>query len=154
MRPPEGGTPVLQGLVSKAGPATACIELVEEDRTKLVMSEIILSEIKNVISRTNLKKLSPYLTDEKAAGLIDLILEKAEFIENVAPHFSYSRDPSDVPYLNLAIETGASFLVARDRDLLDLMTDHTHDAKEFRQRFRHMKILGPVEFLRIVRARR
>ena len=115
------------------------------------MSEAILSEIKDVISRNDLKKLSPYLTDEKAEALIDLILEKAEFVEDVPHHFTYARDKSDEPYLNLAIETGAGFLVARDRDLLDLMTDHTAEAKEFRQRFRQLKIVDPVEFLQIIR---
>ena len=104
-----------------------------------------------MISRTDLKKLSPYLTDEKAKALVNLILEKAEFVENVEAHFNYSRDPSDEPYLNLAIQTGAGFLVARDPDLLDLASSHSDEAKEFRRRFRKLKIVGPVEFLRIMR---
>ena len=137
--------------MSKAGPATACIELIEDNRIRLVMSEAILSEIKDVISRNDLKKLSPYLTDEKAEALIDLILEKAEFVEDVERRFTYSRDESDEPYLNLAIQTRAVFLVARDRDLLDLMTGSTAEAKEFRQRFRQLKIVDPVEFLQIIR---
>lgn len=137
--------------MSKAGPATAYIELIEDNRIRLVMSEAILSEIKDVISRNDLKKLSPYLTDEKAEALIDLILEKAEFVEDVERRFTYSRDESDEPYLNLAIQTRAVFLVARDRDLLDLATDHTDEAKEFRRNYRHLRIIEPVEFLRIVR---
>lgn len=141
----------LQGLMSKAGPAKACLELVENNRLRLVMSEAILAEIKDVISRPELRKLSPYLTDEKAEALINLILEKAEFVEDVGQHFTYLRDQTDEPYLNLAIETRAAFLIARDRDLLNLMTDHTDEAKEFRQRFRHLKVVDPVKFLRIVR---
>ena len=141
----------LQGLMSKTGPAKAYLELVENNDVRLVMSEAILAEIKDVISRTHLKKLSRYLTDEKAEALIDLILEKAEFVENVGQHFIYPRDKTDEPYLNLAIETGAGFLIARDRDLLNLMTDHSDEAKEFRQRFRRLKIVSPAEFLRIVR---
>lgn len=143
----------LQGLMSKAGPAAACIELVEDNQIRLVMCESILSEITDVILRTDLKTLSPYLTDEKAEALVNLILEKAEFVENVETQFTYSRDPSDEPYLNLAIQTGANFLVARDRDLLDLASSHSDEAKEFRRRFRKLKIVGPVEFLRIVRGR-
>jgi len=79
--------------------------------------------------------------------LIELILERAEFVENVLPHFSYSRDSNDDPYLNLAIETEAVFLVSRDNDLLDLMTDFIDEAKDFRRRYRWVKILNPVEFL-------
>lgn len=141
----------LQGLLSKAGPAVACLEIVEQDRVRLMMSEAILTEIKDVLSRPRLRESNPNLTDEKVENLIYLILEKAEFIENVPPHFSYSRDPNDEPYLNLAIEAEAVFLVSRDNDLLDLMTDFTDEAKDFRRRYRRIKILNPAEFLKEMR---
>lgn len=141
----------LQSLLSKGGPAKACIELVENNKLKLVMSEVILAEIKDVISRDELKKLSPFLTDEKAEALINLLLEKSEFVENVPQHLNHLRDKSDEPYLNLAIETGSEFLITRDRDLLDLMTSYTDEAKDFRQKFRDLKIVNPVEFLKIMR---
>ena len=57
--------------------------------------------------------------------------------------FVLSRDPKDEPYLNLAIATDASYLVSRDNDLLDLMTD-----SEFRTQHPDLKILDPVAFLR------
>lgn len=99
----------LQGLLSKASPAVACLEIVEQDRIRLVMSEAVLAEIKDVLSRPRIRERNPGLTDEKVENLIDLILERAEFVENVPLHFSYSRDPNDEPYLNLAIETEAVF---------------------------------------------
>ncbi len=52
------------------------------------------------------------------------------------------------PYLNIAVETEAVFLVSRDNDLLDLMTDFTDEAKDFRRRYRLVNILNPVEFLK------
>lgn len=137
--------------MSKAGPAAACLELIGKDRVRLVMSEAILTEVKDVLYRTDIRKLSPDLSDEKIEGFIELIHEKAEFVEYVPPHFSYLRDTSDEPYLNLAIETKAAFLVSRDNDLRDLMTGHTAEAKEFRQKFRHLKVVEPVEFLRLIR---
>ena len=137
----------LQGLLSKVGPAIACLELIEQDRVRLVMSEAVLAEIKDVLSRPRLRERNPNLTDEKVENLIDLILERAEFVRNVPPHFTYSRDPNDEPYLNLAIETEALFLVSRDNDLLDLMTDFTMEAKDFRRRWHRLKILNPAEFL-------
>lgn len=137
--------------MAKDGPATACLELIEQDRIRLVMSEAILAEIKDVFSRDDIRKLSLYFTDEKIENLIDLILEKTEFVKDVPQHFSYSRDTSDEPYLNLAIQTVAVFLVTRDNDLLDLMTGFSTDAKEFRQRFKHLAIVNPVEFLHIIK---
>ena len=68
-------------------------------------------------------------------------------------NFSYPGDPDDEPYINLAITADADFIVTRDKDLLDLMTSYTDDGKEFRQRFRPLKIIEPLESLKIVRER-
>jgi predicted nucleic acid-binding protein len=45
--------------------------------------------------------------------------------------------------INLAIEVSATFLISRDKDLLDLIGD-----PDFRQRFPHLTILDPPAFLR------
>ena len=87
---------------------------------------------------------------KKSNNLIEMLLEKGEFIKNVPQHFKYSRDPNDEPYINLAIEANAVFLVSRDNDLLDLMTGYTDECKDFRRRFRNLKIVNPVEFLEVV----
>ena len=52
-------------------------------------------------------------------------------------------DPKDAPYVNLALATRATFLVSRDKDLLDLMKD-----AGFRERYPALVILDPAEFLR------
>lgn len=90
------------------------------------------------------------LTDEKVEKLIETLLEKSEFIRKVPPHFNYPRDPNDEPYINLAIEANAVFLISRDNDLLDLMTGFSDECKDFRRRFRKLKIVNPVEFLAII----
>lgn len=140
----------LQGLLSKSGPAVRCLELVEEDRIRLVISEEILAEIKDVLSRPRLREKNPALTDEKVENLLEMLFEKAEFVESVPGCFIYLRDPDDESYLNLAAETEAEYLVSRDKDLLDIMTAYTDEAKDFRRRFRHIKIVDPVEFLKII----
>ena len=68
-------------------------------------------------------------------------------IRDVPRVFEYLRDPEDEPYLNLAISAKAAFLVSRDRDLLDLMTRHDTESKQFRQRFRFLKVIKPIDFL-------
>lgn len=140
----------LQGLISKSGPAVACLELIEQEKIKLVISEDILAEIKDVLSRPRLRDRNPDLTDEKVEQLIEMLLEKGEFFEDVPQHFEFSRDRNDEPYINLAIEADAVFLVSRDNDLLDLMTGYTDECKDFRRRFRELKIVNPVEFLEII----
>lgn len=137
----------LQGLISKSGPAVACLELAEQEKIKLVVSEEILAEIKDVLSRMHLRERNPNLTDEKVESLIEVLLEKGEFVEKVPRHFAYSRNPNDEPYINLAVEANAVFLVSRDKDLLDLMTGYTDECKDFHRRFRGLKIVNPLEFL-------
>ena len=56
------------------------------------------------------------------------------------------RDPKDEPYVNLAIERAARFIVSRDADLLDLMEDEM-----FRKRYPGITVLDPVAFLTEVR---
>lgn len=140
----------LQGLISKSGPAVACLELVQEGKIKLVMSEETLAEIKDVLFRPHLRMRNADLTDEKVEKLIAMLLEKGDYIKKVPPHFTYSRDPNDEPYINLAIEANALFVVSRDNDLLDLMTSYTDECKDFRRKFRKLKVVNPVRFLEII----
>ena len=64
------------------------------------------------------------------------VLKKAVFIKIVPAGFKYSRDPKDEKYINLAIEVEADYVISRDKDLLDLMTDISVKGKEFRQKSR------------------
>jgi predicted nucleic acid-binding protein len=77
------------------------------------------------------------------------VKEKAVILKSVPSVFSYSRDPKDEKYVNLAVEAEAEYIVSRDNDLMDLMTGYTDECKDFRRRFRKLKIVNPVEFLAI-----
>ncbi|MCI0485663.1 MAG: putative toxin-antitoxin system toxin component, PIN family [Blastocatellia bacterium] len=138
----------LQSLIKEANPAVACLELFEKGDIKLFISDEILVEICDVLTRPKLQARYPLLTNERAGKLIEILREKAEFIENVPRKFTYPRDPKDEPYINLAIAANADYIVSRDKDLLDLMTGHTKECKEFRQRFRRLKVIEPQEFLK------
>ncbi|MCI0389354.1 MAG: hypothetical protein MOB07_11405 [Acidobacteria bacterium] len=54
----------------------------------------------------------------------------------------------DEQYVNLAGAVDAHYLVSRDKDLLDLNTGHSVECKEFRQRFRPLKVIQPLDLLR------
>ncbi len=60
------------------------------------------------------------------------------------------RDPKDEKYINLAAAAGAAYIISRDTDLLDLMTGFDEESKNFRQKFRLLKVIEPLEFLKIV----
>ncbi len=110
----------------------------------------IISEIRNVLSRPKILSKNPHLSDEYVEIFLTRVLKKAVSIKSISPKFKYSRDPKDEKYLNLALEVEADYIVSRDKDLLDLMTDTNVEAKEFRQKSRPLKIVPPIEFLQIL----
>jgi putative PIN family toxin of toxin-antitoxin system len=140
----------LQGVIKEKGPAVDCLELFERDEIELFISDEVLNEVRDVLSRPMLQKKFPLLTDERADRLVETLLRQATLIDPVPHKFSYSRDPRDEPYINLAAAAKADFIVSRDNDLLDLMTGITVECKEFRQRFRPLKVINSVDFLKEV----
>lgn len=132
----------LQGAARPNGPARACLRLVDEAKVTLCISADVLAELRDVLTRPKMRKKFPLLTQEWVDEFIQNVESKAVLVPGVPKVFSLDRDPKDEPYLNLAIATGSKFLVSRDKDLLDLMTD-----EDFRQRFSTLTILDPVAFL-------
>ncbi|MBA4121881.1 MAG: putative toxin-antitoxin system toxin component, PIN family [Acidobacteria bacterium] len=143
----------LQGLIKERGEAVNCLEAFENGAIQLFVSEEILREIADVLTRPKLQGKFSLLTTERAEKLLQTLRQKATFIKNAPQSFNYSRDPKDEKYINLAVFAKVAFLVSRDNDLLDLMTDFTDEAKEFRQRFRQLKVIEPQEFLQIIKTK-
>ncbi len=140
----------LQGLISESGVAVNCFELFENGIVELFVSEEVLAEIQDVITRPKLQAKYSRLTDERVEKLVEVLRTKATLIKNVSSVFNYARDPKDEKYINLAVAAGAEYIISRDTDLLDLMTGYDNESKEFRQKFRLLKIIQPLEFLKIV----
>jgi putative PIN family toxin of toxin-antitoxin system len=142
---------LLQAIARKTGPAAACLRLAEQSFVQLHLSEEILTELSKVLNRPKIRTRYPELTDEDVAEFLKGLRSIATVVRDVPKTFGYERDLDDEPYLNLAIARKVDYLVSRDRDLLDLMTGHTDECKEFRQRFRLLKVIGPIDFLKQVR---
>ena len=139
---------MLQGILSTEGPAGACIQLLSDDRFQLITTDAIIVEIRSVITRPKLVTKYVELRGEQPARVLKEISEKALLVEHPRQIFHLDRDVSDEIFLNLAIETGADFLVSRDRDLLDLRDD-----PKFSSQFSRLKIVSPVGFLEAVRTK-
>ena len=140
----------LQAFVSGKGTAGKCRKLVDEGVVELYISREILSEVRDVLTRPELQSKFPHATLEAVNAFLEDIREKAIFVRSTKRQFEFERDKKDEPYLNLAFEIKADYIVSWDKDLLDLMTDFTTQAKEFRQKFHPLKIVKPTEFLRII----
>ena len=138
----------LQATANENSPAATALDLLDTGDIKLYVSEPVLQELRKVLNRSELRAALPQITDVRVEALFRRLNKKATMVRHVPRAFEYSRDPADGPYLNLAITAKAAFLVSRDRDLLDLMTGHDAESKQFRQRFRFLKVMKPVDFLK------
>ena len=122
----------------------------ESGLIQLFVSREILTEVEDVLNRPEIRAHFPDLSDEIVGAFLKRLQKLSVLVRLVPKKFSYPRDEDDEPYINLAVAAGANFIVSRDRDLLDLMTGHTQEDKEFRQRFRSLRVVEPAEFLKLV----
>ena len=137
----------LQAAANRKSPAARALNLLDTGEIRLFVSKQILKEVREVISRPEVRQCLPGITDDGVEAIFDRLRKRAVLVRQVPKVFSYPRDPKDEPYINLAVAAKAVYLVSRDNDLLDLMRWDTEDGREFQRRFRHLRIVDPVTFL-------
>ncbi|MEP7337103.1 MAG: putative toxin-antitoxin system toxin component, PIN family [Acidobacteriota bacterium] len=137
----------VQMLLTPGGSAAACKTLVENGEVILFVSKEILAEVLDVLSRPRFKQLIPDLTPERIEAFIEEITSIAVLIANVPEEFRYERDPEDEPYINLALVTGAKYIVSFDKDLLDLVNPAVEQSREFQRRYPMLRVITPVVLL-------
>ena len=140
---------LIQATANIRNSASTCFRLVEAKVVNLFVSENTLQELEEVLNRDYIKEYFKY-TDKVIKEFLDKVRNVAVIVKNVPKVFSLPRDVDDEEYLNLAAEVEALYLVPRDNDLLDLMTGYDVESKQFRQKTRPLKIVEPLEFLKIV----
>jgi uncharacterized protein len=133
----------VQAIARPTGPAARLyIDFVEGGRFVLYVSNAIIQEVRNVLSRPRIRAKNPTITDTTVEQFCKRVRQVAERIDPVPTSFTLARDPDDEPYLNLAIAAVADYLVTRDNDMLDLMQD-----AEFRAQYPTLTIVDPVALL-------
>ncbi len=142
----------VQMVLNPNGAAGACRKLVESGAVTLFVSEAILAEVADVLSRPRFRKLVPDLTCEGIATFVEEIAEMAIPIANVPEEFRYERDPDDEPYINLALVCDARYVVSLDKDLLDLMKPSYAAGQEFQRRYPMLKVVPPLQLLVEIRS--
>ncbi len=137
----------LQATLSATNVASSFLRRVETGEVRLFVSRPMLAEIRDVLTRPEIRVKNARLTDEELEGFIQNIEQTAVLIDPLPSHFQYERDPKDEHVLNLAIEAKAEILVSHDNDLLDLMTRHDVSSQAFRQQFPDITVMKVGEFL-------
>ena len=137
-----------QSIISKRGPAHACLDLARSGEIWLVWSEYIIQEITELPwklpARLN-------ITKQQVLVFIRRVAEYAEMIEEIPEVYKLLEDEDDSPYINLALAAGAKLITSRDRHLLWLMDPSKPEGQEFRRRFPDLVILKPEQLLQRLR---
>ena len=139
---------LLQAAAREASPSAACLRLAESFFVRLYISPDVLKELADVLNRPKVRARFPALTGDVVEEFLNHLKSTAVTINHIPKRFSYQRDVDDEPYINLAVEAKADYIVSRDKDLLDLMTSYSNECKDFRRRFRPLRVIDPVEFLK------
>lgn len=138
----------LQATASENGSAFRCLEKFEAQEINLFVSQDILDEVQDVLTRPKLQRKLSLLTNDRVSALVERLKRRATLVSKVPKVFEYERDPKDERYINLAIAAKAQYLVSRDLDLLDLMNETLPAGKNFIRRFPNIRIINPIAFLR------
>ena len=136
--------------LSAKGVAAKCLNFAKVGQIEVYISRDIFSEVGDVLARPEFHAKFSHATPEAVAEFIEEINQIVIFVRKVDKYFELPRDKKDEPYINLAVEIDADFIITWDKDLLDLMTGIDIESKEFRQRFRPLQIIQPIDLLVII----
>ncbi len=138
----------LQAVVRETSPAAACLRLAEDRQIHLFISRKILTEVQSVLCRDYIRQRFDSITDKKTSQFLNRVRKASKLVKFIPDHFDYQeRDAKGEPYINLAVEVQADYLVSRDNDLLDLMNWGREPGREFQKRFRSLRVVTPEVFL-------
>jgi uncharacterized protein len=140
----------LQAIAFDHGPAAECFRRFENGEVQLFISKSTIAELRRVLQYEAVLAISPNMTAPRIGGFIQRLTYRATLLRRVPHILDFARDHKDEPYINLAAAAKADYLVSRDKDLLSLMTGHSPECKQFRQKTHPLRVLDPVTFLHVL----
>lgn len=109
------------------------IEAVEDKRLILCMSDPLLEEIQDVLTRSSMVAKFPALTGQRVGRLMNQITALSRRFAAVPKKFNWPQHPDDDHLFDLAIESRASYLVTWEKRLLGLSSQSTDASKLLRK---------------------
>lgn len=132
---------LVSAFISRAGQPAAVIEIaVTFPEVELVLSEPILEEFMNVLSRPEVKHRFNY-SETDIANFAQVVRNSSRMVRMVSNFKVIPSDPDDNVIVNTAYDGRADYIVSGDRHLQSL------------KRFRSIQILGPKAMLLVFRRR-
>jgi putative PIN family toxin of toxin-antitoxin system len=127
--------------INRAGPARAIIGAARAGAFRIVTSPYIRAEVREVFSRASVRRFLAPAFD--AAEWVEVVeLATSDVVEEAVGPPVVPADPEDDPYLWTAYVGAATHVVTWDAEVLAI------------KHFRGAQLVQPVDFLRLLRARR
>jgi putative PIN family toxin of toxin-antitoxin system len=137
----------LQASINDTNVASSVLRRAEAGEVTLCISRQMIAEVRDVLTRQEIRVKNARLSNEELEGFILSIEANASLIDPLPVHYRYARDPDDEHVLNLAIEAKAKYLVSYDNDLLSLMDANRTEGRAFQQLYPELTILTAGEFI-------
>lgn len=137
-----------QALISESGPAAQCLELARSGTIRLMLSDYVVTEVRELPSKLPARLM---VTSDRVEAFLQDVVPLAEMIEDIPEVYQHPVDVDDSHYVNLALAAAATLITSRDHHLLDLMDESQPLGRAFRQQFPRLEIVRPEELLRRVR---
>ena len=120
---------------------------------ELFVNEWVLAELADVLWRPAVRRRFPRLTPQGCEEFLCSVRDLGKPVDACGLGLRYARDPRDLPYLELAIQSRAQFLVTRDADLLSIPASTDPEAIRIRELAPDLRIVDPTQFLAAILTR-
>lgn len=131
-------TTLVSAFLRKGGVTGQLLERAAQGACELYLADAIIEETRQVLlNREHLRRHFSY-TNIEVEEYATLLRAFARSVSNL-PHITVCRDPNDDYIIATALAAGASYLVARDKDLLTLAI------------YQGVTMLSPEAFMQILR---
>ena len=108
---------LVSAAISPAGPPRQILNAWGDGRFELIVSAILLGELRDVLARPKLRR---WISAALAAELVDGIAESAVILDDPHERHATSPDPDDDYLIALARASRADYLISGDQHLLAL----------------------------------
>lgn len=134
-------------MISGRGPSARALEYVRGGRAELLISNAIVTELDELLHRDSIRRKFTHLDDRAVSTFLLHLCALSTQVSPMSSGLTFSRDSRDLPYLNLAIQSRAQYLVSRDADLLSIPLSDDLEAARIRALAPDLRIVDPVAFL-------
>ncbi|MGE3164868.1 MAG: putative toxin-antitoxin system toxin component, PIN family [Planctomycetota bacterium] len=128
----------------------ATFQAVEDGRLTLCLGTTLLEEVRDVLSRVELRTRFRHLTDDIVDAFVRRVRTLSTWFPQVPNAFTILLHPKDDHLFDLAITAQAQYLVTWETRLLELRTRYPNDAERLRMLAPELEVVDPAMLARVL----